>query len=71
MLSDGRAQIGIALRGAVVCKAFVKGALTRFNHMRRCFEIRFADLEMNDIPPLRLKRASTREYIEGAFYAQQ
>ena len=64
---DGLAQIGKALRGAVMRPAFVQRFLGSFHNVGRRREIGLADLQMDNALALRLQRARSDQHIEGRF----
>src|SRR5262249_13417180 len=70
ILRDGLAQLGQARPGPVVRGAFVECALRRLADVDRSVEIRFADLEVDDLLALALERLRARQDLERGFGAE-
>ena len=51
-------------------KTFVQGVAARFDDVGRCIEIRFSNLEMDDVAPLGLQRSRLHQDLKGGFSAE-
>ena len=58
-----------ALRRTVVRPALIERLLARFHDVARRIEIRLADFQVNDVPPLGFQRPGAYQYFEGGFGA--
>ena len=67
VIGDGLAEVGVALRGAVVRPAFVQRLFGGGDNVGRRFEIRLADLQVNNALSLRFQGAGLHQYFEGGF----
>ena len=56
--------------GPVMGEALVQRVAGRLDDVLRRIEIGFADLEMNDVAPLRLERARLHQHFEGRLSAE-
>src|SRR5439155_7794150 len=70
VLSDGLTQLRQAGRRPVVGEALVQRVTSCVDDIAGRIEIRFSDLEMDDVAALCLERSCFNQYFEGGFSAE-
>ncbi len=70
LLGDDLAELGQSGRRPVVRPALLQGLRRGVADVLRRIEVGLADLEVDDLPSLRLERPSPRQHFEGGFGPQ-